>query len=87
MSSNLVLIYHSFLVWSKLSNNTRVYFVVPPSIIDKDTSTDMVVREATNVTLTCKAKGYPAPYVMWRRADGKSINYDGKIGESSITIN
>ncbi|KAF7386165.1 hypothetical protein HZH68_013297 [Vespula germanica] len=56
-----------------------VQVVVPPSIIDKDTSTDMVVREATNVTLTCKAKGYPAPYVMWRRADGKSINYDGKI--------
>ncbi|XP_015172629.1 PREDICTED: lachesin-like isoform X2 [Polistes dominula] len=55
-----------------------VQVVVPPSIIDKDTSTDMVVREATNVTLTCKAKGYPVPYVMWRRADGKSIGYDGK---------
>ncbi|KAI4481189.1 hypothetical protein M0804_009815, partial [Polistes exclamans] len=78
-----------------------VQVVVPPSIIDKDTSTDMVVREATNVTLTCKAKGYPVPYVMWRRADGKSISYDGKHGErerkkerererereSSITIN
>ncbi|KAK2583266.1 hypothetical protein KPH14_009276 [Odynerus spinipes] len=50
---------------------------VPPSIIDKDTSTDMVVREATNVTLTCKAKGYPTPFILWRRADGKPINYNG----------
>ncbi|XP_043274248.1 lachesin-like isoform X2 [Venturia canescens] len=52
--------------------------VVPPSIIEKETSTDMVVREASNVTLTCKAKGYPEPYVMWRREDGKRINYNGE---------
>lgn len=27
------------------------------------TSNDMVVREGTNVTLMCKARGYPEPYV------------------------
>jgi len=51
--------------------------VVPPSIVDRETSTDMVVRESANVTLTCKATGYPEPYVMWRREDGEDINYNG----------
>lgn len=61
----------------------RVFFLfaVPPSIITKETSTDMVVREGSNVTLTCKASGYPEPYVMWRREDGKNINYNGESGE------
>jgi hypothetical protein len=42
----------------------------------------MVVRESANVTLTCKATGYPEPYVMWRREDGKDINYNGENGKS-----
>ncbi|XP_039292153.1 lachesin isoform X5 [Nilaparvata lugens] len=52
--------------------------VVPPSIVDKETSTDLVVRETVNVTLTCKAVGYPEPYVMWRREDGDDIFYNGE---------
>ncbi|KAL0134184.1 hypothetical protein PUN28_001188 [Cardiocondyla obscurior] len=60
------------------SRQGYVQVVVPPSIITKETSTDMVVREASNVTLTCKATGYPEPYVMWRREDGKNINYNGE---------
>lgn len=52
--------------------------VVPPSIVDRETSTDMVVRESANVTLICKATGYPEPYVMWRREDGDDINYNGE---------
>jgi hypothetical protein len=54
---------------------------VPPTIVDKDTSTDMVVRETANVTLMCKATGYPEPYVMWRREDGEDIIYNGGNGE------
>lgn len=50
-------------------------------IVDKETSTDMVVREASNVTLTCRASGYPEPYVMWRREDGEDINYNGETGK------
>ncbi|KAJ8682158.1 hypothetical protein QAD02_017950, partial [Eretmocerus hayati] len=52
--------------------------VVPPSFVTKETSNDMVVREASNVTLTCKATGYPEPYVMWQREDGRSIIYNGE---------
>uniref|UniRef100_A0A336LZ41 CSON011191 protein n=1 Tax=Culicoides sonorensis TaxID=179676 RepID=A0A336LZ41_CULSO len=52
--------------------------VVPPMIIESQTSNDMVVREGTNVTLTCKAKGYPEPYVMWRREDGNEMQIGGE---------
>lgn len=60
---------------------------VPPTIIDKETSTDIVVREASNVTLTCRASGYPEPYVMWRREDGEDINYNGETGKHFLIIN
>uniref|UniRef100_A0A182Q5P4 Ig-like domain-containing protein n=1 Tax=Anopheles farauti TaxID=69004 RepID=A0A182Q5P4_9DIPT len=52
--------------------------VVPPAIIEAMTSNDMVVREGTNVTLNCKAKGFPEPYVMWRREDGVEMSIGGE---------
>ncbi|XP_028030175.1 lachesin-like [Bombyx mandarina] len=52
--------------------------VVPPTIIDNMTSTDMVVREGSNVTMVCRATGYPEPYVMWRREDGQEFNCNGE---------
>ena len=45
------------------------------------TSNDLVVREGTNVTLTCKAKGFPEPYVMWRREDGNEMSISGENGK------
>lgn len=56
-------------------------FLVPPKIIDKETSTDIVVKEGSNVTLRCKAKGHPEPYVMWRREDNQEIQYNGVMGK------
>jgi hypothetical protein len=64
-----------------------VLVTVPPTIVDKDTSTDMVVRETANVTLTCKATGYPEPYVMWRREDGEDIFYNGENGKKYNSYN
>ncbi|XP_017881798.1 neurotrimin-like [Ceratina calcarata] len=59
--------------------------VVPPDILDYMTSTDMVVREGSNVTLKCAAKGSPAPNITWRREDGETIlhnnNADMKVVE------
>lgn len=45
----------------------------------------MVVRETSNVTLTCRAAGYPEPYVMWRREDGEDINYNGETGKHFLS--
>ncbi|XP_012136048.1 neurotrimin isoform X2 [Megachile rotundata] len=47
--------------------------VVPPDILDSDTSTDMMVREGSNVTLHCTATGSPEPNITWRREDGQLI--------------
>jgi neurotrimin len=55
---------------------------VPPVIVESITSNDMVVREGTNVTLQCKAKGFPEPYVMWRREDGDEMSINGENGAS-----
>ncbi|XP_026467535.1 limbic system-associated membrane protein-like [Ctenocephalides felis] len=51
--------------------------VVPPQIIESQTSSDLVVREGSNVSLSCKARGYPDPYVMWRREDGDEMSVSG----------
>ncbi|RXG61440.1 Lachesin [Armadillidium vulgare] len=45
--------------------------VVPPDFEDSSWSGDLVVRENTNVTLECKARGYPPPTVSWRKEDPK----------------
>lgn len=55
---------------------------VPPAIVETVTSNDMVVREGTNLTLVCKATGYPEPYVMWRREDGEEMAIAGELGET-----
>ncbi|XP_067127907.1 neurotrimin-like [Centruroides vittatus] len=47
--------------------------VVPPDIIDADSTTDVLVREGSNVTLTCRATGNPPPTVTWRREDGQPV--------------
>ncbi|XP_067120233.1 lachesin-like isoform X2 [Centruroides vittatus] len=47
--------------------------VVPPEIIDTDSSSDVLVREGSNVTMTCRAKGYPTPTIVWRREDAQAI--------------
>lgn len=60
---------------------------VPPRILDKDSNTDLVVRENSNVSLNCTAVGYPEPYVMWRREDYEVINYNGEIGMMYIVYN
>lgn len=47
--------------------------VVPPDIIDYETSHDMTVDEGQNVTLTCTATGLPEPNVEWRREGRKPL--------------
>lgn len=49
-------------------------FAVPPNIEDYQTSSDVIVREGANVTLTCKATGSPKPSISWKRDDGSMIS-------------
>ena len=41
--------------------------VVPPDIIDYQTSNDMIVEIGKNISLTCSASGLPTPIITWRR--------------------
>ncbi|XP_046398595.1 lachesin-like [Ischnura elegans] len=47
--------------------------VVPPDIINEETSGDVMVPEGGTVKLTCRARGYPVPHVLWRREDNADI--------------
>ncbi|KAL2734020.1 limbic system-associated membrane protein-like isoform X1 [Vespula squamosa] len=58
--------------------------VVPPDILDNSTSTDMVVKEGSNVTLRCAARGSPQPNITWKREDGELISLGDSQGVSSI---
>ncbi|XP_076356531.1 lachesin-like isoform X1 [Tachypleus tridentatus] len=48
--------------------------LLPPTILENGTSSDIVVGERSSISLRCKASGYPAPVVFWRREDGRTIN-------------
>ncbi|XP_075215406.1 lachesin-like [Lycorma delicatula] len=47
--------------------------VVPPDFIAEETSGDVMVPEGGTVKLTCRARGYPQPSVVWRREDNVAI--------------
>lgn len=47
---------------------------VPPTIEDSTSSSDVIVREGSDLTLSCHARGSPTPSVKWRREDGRKIS-------------
>ncbi|XP_076675466.1 lachesin isoform X2 [Andrena cerasifolii] len=51
-----------------------LHVVVPPNIEDYQTSSDAIVREGANVSLTCKATGSPKPNISWKRDNGFQIS-------------
>ena len=66
-------------MFAMILNYISLYFAVPPDILDYPTSTDMVVREGSNVTLKCAATGSPPPTITWRREGGEKIMLPGGI--------
>ena len=40
-----------------------------------------MVREKERVNLTCEARGYPEPQILWRREDGKPIMASGMAND------
>ncbi|XP_026843104.1 neurotrimin [Drosophila persimilis] len=47
--------------------------VVPPDIVDFQTSQDVVRATGQNVTLTCYATGVPTPTITWRREESTPL--------------
>lgn len=78
---------HSFIVCNKIHSmlvsrkNKNIVFVVPPNIVDEGTSGDMVAREGTDVSISCKADGRPLPRILWRREDGANIQLRNDAGK------
>ncbi|XP_031631296.1 lachesin [Contarinia nasturtii] len=53
--------------------------IVPPNILDiESTPSSVAVRENQNINMTCRADGFPAPKIIWRREDGESITVERK---------
>ncbi|XP_050666768.1 lachesin-like [Leptidea sinapis] len=47
--------------------------VVPPDFVSEETSGDVMIPEGDMAKLSCRARGQPAPRVLWRREDGSEI--------------
>ena len=47
--------------------------MIPPDIINEETSGDMMVPEGGSAKLMCKARGHPKPKIVWKREDGGYI--------------
>ncbi|XP_067625223.1 neurotrimin-like [Eurosta solidaginis] len=60
--------------------------VVPPDIIDYQSSNDMIVQEGQNVSLTCTATGLPTPTVIWRRERDMPILHNNADGSEVYSI-
>jgi Immunoglobulin domain len=60
-------------------------FTVPPNIDDSLSSSDVIVREGSNVTLKCRATGSPTPTVKWKRDDNSKIAINKSLnGENHV---
>lgn len=44
----------------------------------ESTPSSVAVRENQSINMTCRADGFPAPKIIWRREDGQSITVERK---------
>lgn len=56
---------------------------VPPTIIESQSSQVADVTEHANVSIQCKANGYPRANISWRRDDGLPIRLNGRFNQSN----
>lgn len=63
--------------WSP--SNFLIFITVPPNIDDSLSSSDVIVREGSNVTLKCRAHGSPTPSIKWKRDDNSKININKSL--------
>ncbi|KAA0199718.1 hypothetical protein HAZT_HAZT010372, partial [Hyalella azteca] len=70
-----------------LFNKGYLEVIVPPNIVDGETSGDVEVGEDSPSSLHCHATGYPAPTVRFKREDGILIRRGGANGASGMLTN
>ena len=68
--------------WNFLNSN----FQVPPTIDDAMSNSDVIVREGSDLSFTCHARGSPTPTVKWRREDGRKISFNKSYSGEFIEI-
>ncbi|XP_062552768.1 lachesin-like [Armigeres subalbatus] len=65
--------------------------VVPPDILDQQTSQDMTVAEGSNLTLSCVATGVPEPTIVWKRIGSEGtlsiVDHSGTISNDGSVLN
>lgn len=60
---------------------------VPPNIDDSLSSSDVIVREGSNVSLRCRATGSPTPTVKWKRDSMEKISINKSlVGKSGPNL-
>lgn len=62
------------------------FFSVPPNIDDSLSSSDVIVRENSNITLKCRAHGSPSPTIKWKRDDNSRININKSMSGMLISF-
>lgn len=69
-------------------NHFSIFLIltVPPNIDDSLSSSDVIVREGSNVTLKCRAHGSPQPTIKWKRDDTQKININKSLSGKKNSI-
>ncbi|KAK4300928.1 hypothetical protein Pmani_026904 [Petrolisthes manimaculis] len=58
--------------------------VVPPTIDDNKSSSDVTVNEGSDVELECVARGDPPPVIRWVREGGRRITFNASSAEEHL---
>lgn len=71
----------------KTNNQCQMHHIVPPNIDDSLSSSDVIVREGSNVTLRCRSTGSPTPTVKWKRDSMEKISINKSlVGKLNCTF-
>ena len=62
------------------------FIVVAPNITAPMDGQQYIITEGNNGLITCTAKGYPVPTVVWQNSDGSSLSNNRLVSGSPMNI-